>query len=272
MAAIWNSLLYHPLINALIFFYQVLFHNFGLAVIVLTGLLRLVLVPLTLPSMKAAEKIRKLAPELGKLKEKHKNDKQALAKAQMDLYRQHGANPAAGCLPQIVQLLILIALYQAFIQVLRANGGEMIAKLNEILYSPLKMPAEAIINTQFLWLNLAKPDVFKIPGISFPLPGLFLVLAALVQLISSKMMAPAVAQARKVAEKTPEKTDDMTSMMSGQMLYLFPLMTIFIGYSFPSGLVLYWFVFSLFTAVQQYYVSGWGGLTPWVSKFIKAKK
>lgn len=271
MAAIWNSLLYQPLINALIFFYQVLFHNFGLAVIVLTGLLRVVLVPLTLPSMKAAEKIRELAPELEKLKVKYKDDKQGLAKAQMDLYRQHGANPAAGCLPQIVQLLILIALYQAFIQVLRTDGQETITKLNAILYPALKLPVETVINTKFLWLNLSKPDIFRISGVPFPLPGLFLLLAALVQFVSSKMMAPAVAQAQKEAKKTPEKTDDMASMMSGQMLYLFPLMTIFIGFSFPSGLVLYWFVFSLFTAIQQYYVSGWGGLTPWVEKLIKSK-
>ncbi len=271
MAAIWNSLLYQPLINALIFFYQVLFHNFGLAVIVLTGLLRVVLIPLTLPSMKAAEKIRELAPELAKLKAKHKDDKQGFAKAQMDLYRQHGANPAAGCLPQIVQLLILIALYQAFIQVLQTDGQETINKLNAILYPALKLPVETVINTKFLWLNLSKPDVFRISGAPFPLPGLFLLLAALIQLVSSKMMAPAVAQAQKEAKKTPEKTDDMASMMSGQMLYLFPLMTIFIGFSFPSGLVLYWFVFSLFTAVQQYYVSGWGGLTPWIEKLTKAK-
>ena len=189
----------------------------------------------------------------------------------MDLYRQHGANPAAGCLPQIVQLLILIALYQAFVQVLRADGQETITKLNTILYPFLKLPVDEAINTRFLWLNLSKPDVFRITGIPFPLPGLFLLLAAIIQFISSKMMAPVVAQAQNPPAGGPQKSDDMASMMSGQMLYLFPLMTIFIGFSFPSGLVLYWFVFSLFTAIQQYYVSGWGGLTPLIEKLTRSK-
>ena len=266
MAQIWNLILYQPLVNALVFFDQILFHNFGLAIIFLTIVIRAILIPLTSPSMKAAQKMRELAPELEKLKKKHSNDKQAFAKAQMDLYRQHGANPAAGCLPQIIQLVILIALYQAFINVLRVDGQEVIAKLNEVLYPPLRLAAETKINTQFLWLNLTKPDIIHLSGITVPLPGLFLIAAALIQLVSSKMMAPAVAETQKVAAKTPEKTDDMATMMQSQMTYLFPLMTIFIGYSFPSGLVLYWFVFSLTTAIQQYFTTGWGGLEPWIKK------
>ncbi|PJC28165.1 hypothetical protein CO054_01625 [Candidatus Shapirobacteria bacterium CG_4_9_14_0_2_um_filter_39_11] len=266
MSQLWNLLLYHPLVNALIFLYQILFHNFGLAIIVLTAVIRAILIPLTIPSMRAANKMRELAPELERLKRKHVNDKQGLAKAQMDLYRQHGTNPAAGCLPQIIQLLVLIALYQAFIQVLRAHGEEVITKLNEVLYPPLKLALSTKINTQFLWLDLAKPDIIRLPGLAVPLPGLFLIAAALIQLISSKMMAPVVAAAKKEAQKTPEKTDDMATAMQSQMTYMFPLMTILIGYSFPSGLILYWLIFSLFTAIQQYFVSGWGGLEPWIRK------
>ena len=80
------------------------------------------------------------------------------------------------------------------------------------------------------------------------------------------MMAPVVATAKKEAQKTPEKTDDMATAMQSQMTYMFPLMTILIGYSFPSGLILYWLIFSLFTAIQQYFVSGWGGLEPWIRR------
>jgi len=189
----------------------------------------------------------------------------------MELYKQHGANPAAGCLPQIVQLIILIALYQAFIQVLRPNG-DVIAKLNQVLYPALKLGEGTIINTHFLWLDLAKPDLLHLPGLAFPLPGFFLILAALIQFLSSKMMQPAVSQAQKQAAKTEGKADDMATAMQSQMLYLFPLMTIFIGYSFPSGLILYWFVFSLFTAIQQYFISGWGGLSPWISRLKILKK
>jgi len=265
MGQLWHSLLYQPLVNALIFFYQFLWQNLGLAIILLTVLLRLVLIPLTMPSMRAAQKIKILAPEIEKLKKKYGQDRQGLAKAQMELYRQHGANPAAGCLPQIIQLIILIALYQAFIHVLQPNG-DVIQRLNEVLYPSLKLAEGAVIKTQFTYLDLAKPDTFRLAGFPFPLPGFFLILAALVQFLSSKMMQPAVARSQKEAEKTESKTDDMATAMQSQMLYLFPLMTIFIGYSFPSGLILYWFVFSLSTAIQQYAISGWGGLQPWLQK------
>jgi len=269
--SLWQTLLYQPILNALIFLYGILFHNFGLAIMVLTLAIRALLIPLTLPSMRAAQKMKELAPELEKLKKKYGTDKQKMAQAQMELYRQHGANPAAGCLPQIIQLIILIALYQAFIGVLRVDG-DVIAKLNGVLYPSLKLAEGTVINTQFWYLNLAKPDVFRLPSLSFPLPGLFLILAALTQFLSSKMMMPAVTKLKKEAEKTETKTDDFATNMQSQMLYLFPLMTIFIGFTFPSGLVLYWFIFSLSTLVQQYYISGWGGLNPWINKLKFLKK
>ena len=271
MKELWNLLLYQPFVNALIFLYQILSHNLGWAIIVLTMVIRGLLIPLTLPSMRAAQKMKELAPEINKLKKKYGSDRQQLAKAQMELYRQHGANPAAGCLPQIIQLIILIALYRVFFTVLKPNG-DVISNLNQLLYPALKLSEGTIINTQFFWLNLGTRDVFFLPGLAFPLPGLFLIAAAFIQFISSKMMQPAVTQAQKEAVKTEGKADDLATSMQSQMLYLFPLMTIFIGYSFPSGLILYWLVFSLFTAVQQYFVSGWGGLTPWISKLKIWKK
>jgi YidC/Oxa1 family membrane protein insertase len=270
MIELWNFLLYKPLLNALIYLYGLLFNNFGLAIIVLTIFLRLILVPLTLPSLRTAKKMRELAPELEKLKSKYKNDRQKLAQAQMELYRRHGANPAAGCLPQIIQLIILIALYRAFIGVLQTDGGEVAARLNQLLYSPLKLAEGATINTSFLYLDLAKPD--RLPGSLSFLPGLFVFLAAFIQFISSKMMQPIVAQSQKVAVKTETKKDDLGTSLQSQMLYLFPLITIFIGYSFPSGLILYWFIFSFSTALQQYFVSGFGGLEPWLKKLNFLRK
>ena len=268
MLDILKTVLYQPLVNALIFFYKIS-GNFGIALIALTILIRVLLIPLTLPSMRAAEKIKELAPELEKLKKKYGKDKQKLAKAQLELYQKAGANPAAGCLPQIIQLVILITLYQAFMQVLKAGNGEVITKLNETLYPFLKLHISTVINTKFLFLDLNKPDIIRIPGLTFPLPGVFLITAALLQFLSSKMMMPAVQKAKEIAKKTPEKQDDMAAEMQSQMMYFFPLMTLVIGYSFPSGLVLYWLVFSLFTSIQQYFISGWGGLTPWINKLRK---
>lgn len=256
----FKTLLYQPLVNALFFLYRI-FGNFGLSVIGLTVLIRLILIPLTMPSLKAAKKIAELAPEIEKLKKKYGNDKKGFAQAQMNLYKENGANPAAGCLPQIIQLVVLIALYQAFIQVLKTDG-DVIAKLNGVLYPSLRLAEGTVINTKFLYLNLSNPDVFKLPGLTFAIPGFFLIGAALMQMISSKMMQPSVKKAQEVAAATEKKDDDMATAMQSQMLYLFPLMTIFIGYSFPSGLVLYWFVFSLLSAIQQYFVSGWGSMEP----------
>lgn len=264
MGEIWRLILFQPLTNGLIFFYQI-FGNLGVAIIVLTLFIRALLIPLTVPSMKAAKKMQELAPQLEKLKRKYKDDKQKFAQAQLELYRAHGANPAAGCLPQIVQLLVLIALYQAFAQVLRANGPEIINKLNEILYPILRLPSETKMNLSFWYLDLSKPDLIRLSGLP-ALPGLFLILAALTQFLSSKMMSPTVELAQEEAKKTKEATDDIATAMQSQMLYLFPLMTILIGLTFPSGLVLYWFTFSGFQLIQQYFTSGWGGLGPWLRK------
>lgn len=255
--SIWFTLLYQPLVNGLIFFYKLLGANFGWAIIVMTAMIRLALTPLTLPAMKAASKMRQLAPELEKLKKKHKKDKQALARAQMELYKKHGANPAAGCLPQILQIVILIALFQAFNQVLRADG-DIVTKLNEILYPVLRLSKGSEIDLKFFYLDLSKPDFFKLPfKISLgkivldKFPGIFLLAAAATQFLASKLMMPQAKGQEAIAKKTEESADDMTAMMQTQMLYMMPVMTILIGFTFPSGLVLYWLTFSLFMVIQQ---------------------
>jgi len=238
-------------------FYQFLGHNLGLAIIVLTIAIRAVLTPLTKPSLEAAQKMKNLGPELESLKAKFKDNKQGLAQAQLELYKKHGVNPGAGCLPQIVQIIILIALYQAFNQVL-STDGEMIKKINEVVYPSLKLASDEVINTKFLYLNLAQPDFISLPfkynlfGLVIDkLPGLFLLAAAVTQFLSSKLMMPQANQAAKQAKKTPKQEDDMAAMMQKQMLYMMPLMTLIIGFRFPSGLVLYWFTFSLFMLIQQ---------------------
>lgn len=259
--SIWFSLLYQPLVNFLILFYRILGHNLGLAIIGLTVAIRAALIPLTQPSLKAAQEMKKVAPELEKLKIKYKNDKQALAQAQLKLYKEKGINPAAGCLPQIIQFIILIALYQAFSQVLNTDG-EIMEKLNSILYPFLKFGEEEVIKTKFLYLNLTQPDLINLP-FSFKffgatinkLPGIFLILAAVSQFISSKTMMPVSQVQEEQAKKTPQKEDDMGAMMQKQMLYTMPLITLFIGFKFPSGLVLYWLTFSLFMAYQQFLVN-----------------
>lgn len=250
MIQIWSLIFYQPILNALIALYQVLFGNLGLAIIALTLIIRLVLIPLTNPQLKSAQKMQKLSPELAKLKEKFKDDKQKLMSAQMELYKRNGVNPASGCLPQILQLVVLISLYQVFNEVIKPDGVEVVKKVNEGLYPFLRLPIETKFNLNFLYLELSKPDLIKIPGV-FAAPGLFVILATIFQFLSSKMMMPAVKAEQEQAEKTKDSKDDMAASMQKQMLYLFPAMTLIFGYTMPSGVILYWFIFSFFSFVQQ---------------------
>lgn len=243
---IWQTFLFQPLLNALIAFYH-LFGNLGAAIMGMTVSLRIILLPLTLPALKTAEKMKEIAPELEKLKEEHEDDKQALAQAQMELYKEEGVKPFAGILPQILQIVILIALFQAFRNVLGNNGG--VSELNKLLYPFLKLPEQASLNLRFWYLNLSKPDLITLFGRK--VPGLFLVGAAVTQFLSAKLRMPQAKEQEKVAKETEDKGDDFASMMQTQSMYLFPIMTLLIGTRFPSGLVLYWFVFSLFNLVQQ---------------------
>lgn len=257
---IWDTFFLHPLLNGLILFYK-LSGNLGIAIILFTVFIRFLLIPLTLPSLRTAQKMRELAPYLQRLKQRHKDDKTKLAQAQMELYKQHNVNPTAGCLPQIIQVVILIALFQVFLKTLAADSLVGI-KINEFLWPLLRLPEDAVMSTRFLYLDLLRPDVFRLSSLPLPIPGIFLLLSAVVQLLSSKMMMPEVTKEAKVAKKTPGAADDLAVSMQQSMLWVFPLMTLVIGFQFPSGLVLYWLVFSAFQMVQQYLMSGWGGLTP----------
>jgi YidC/Oxa1 family membrane protein insertase len=237
----------------------------GLAIIGFSLFLRFATNPLTKPYMASMKKIKEIEPQINKLKIKYKNDQKALMAAQTELYKQKGINPSAGCLPYILNIVIMIALFNVFTRVLSVNG-DTITKLNELLYTPLKMAENAVLNTGFLYLDVRKPDIFNFSGIPFPIPGPFILLAGILQFLSAKMMAPVVKKEEQIAKKTKGEVDDMAVAMQSSMIYTFPLMTIFFGVKFPSGLALYWLLFSIFQMYQQYKSSGWGGLTPFIQK------
>lgn len=262
---IFTTLLIQPLANGLIVAYRLLWENMGLAILGFGLFLRIVLNPLTKPYMESMKKMKEFAPQLEKLKKKHGSDKVKLAQAQSGFYKQKGINPGAGCLPYLLQIVVLIAFFNVFSRVLTPNG-DIVARFNELLYEPLKFGAQEIINTKFLYLDVTKPDIISVAGLPFPLPGPVLLLAAIVQFLSAKIMAPYVKEEKKAAKKTKEKSDDIQVAMQQSMIYTFPLMTIVIGTRFASGLALYWFLFSVYQAIQQYNSQGWGGLTPWIEK------
>lgn len=232
--------------------------DLGLTIIVFTILIRSLLLPITLPSLKSQKKIRSLQPELNKLKKKHGKDKKALQEAQMDLYKRYNVNPLGGCIPQLVQLGVLIVLYQALITFL-GNG-----EFNGIAVDP-----------SFLWLNLSIPDS------KYILP----VLAGGSQLILSLMIAPGAetldivpnqSKKKKIQEANKKEEDvaDMAASMQQQMIFMMPLMTGFFATRFPSGLALYWVITTLYSIVQQYFISGPGGLVTYTQRiqaFINKK-
>lgn len=229
--------------------------SLGLAILVFTFLIRSVLVPLTLPSLRSAKKMQELQPEMKKLQKLHGKDRQALQKAQLELYKKYNVNPLSGCLPQLLQLGVLIVLYQTLIGFINTNGG--------------------VIDMNFLWLNLATPDS------KYILP----VLAVITQLILSLMIAPGAevkdivpnnAKSKKIQKQNEKEEDtaDMAKSMQQQMMFMMPIMTGFIALKFPSGLALYWVATTLFSIGQQWYVSGPGGLFTYTQRailFVKTK-
>ncbi len=229
--------------QCLLFFYNLLGGNLGLSIIALTIVIKVILIPLVVPTIKSAKKMQDLKPELDKLKSKY-TDKAQLQSAQLALYKENGVNPAAGCLPQIIQIIILIALYQVFMKFLAQP---------EINGQP--------VNFSFLYFNLTKPDPFYV------LP----VLAGLTQFIFSLMMTSGLISKvenpkQKDQKKKEEDSLEMAQSMQTQMVYMMPLMTVIISLNFSSGLILYWVVSTVFSIAQQYYFSGWGGLIPFLQK------
>lgn len=267
---IFTTILIQPLANGLVVFYKLLGGNMGLAIIGFSIFLRIILNPLTKPYMESMKKMKDLGPQLAKLKKKHGDDKVKFAKAQADFYKEKGVNPGAGCLPYILQIVVLIAFFNVFIQVLSPNGDAAV-QFNRLLYEPLKFTENEVLNTKFLYLDVTHPDKFDISFLPFSIPGPILILSALIQFLSAKIGMPYTKMEEKVAKKTAEKSDDFQVSMQKSMVYTFPLFTLFIGMSFASGLAIYWLVFSATQAYQQVKSQGWGGLTAWIKKLPWAK-
>jgi len=260
MGQIFDFLLVNPILNALMALYKVT-GNLGISIITLTVIIRTILIPAMAPALKTMKKQRELQPQIDKLKKKHGTDKQALAKAQMDLFKEHGINPASGCLTQIVMITVLIALYNVIRKF--TVSADLSAINSSIYFSWLKMAEGATIGTQFLYMNLSKPDPYYIVAI----------LSGVLQFLSGKMMMPYIDQAEKAAKKTPEKSDDFAYAMQQQTTYFLPIMNVIIGITLPSGVMLYIIATTIFSMVQNYFATGWGGLKPLITKLnFVAKK
>lgn len=244
-----------PFVNALFGFYY-LFGNLGWSIIAVTIIIRLVLMPLVLPSLKSAKKMQELQPKLKKLQEKYGKDKEGLAKAQMEFYKQEGVNPLSGCLPNILQIAVLMIFFSAFNMVSGFAEGKITREtVNQQLIQQFKASEEFKFKDTFLGTNLSMTPSKAIgAGISFSLilPLFLLLGSGLLQFWSAKKMMPNTKVDETVVKKvTKDKEDDMMATMRTQSTYMMPLMTIFIGFNFSIGILLYWFVNSAVMAGQQ---------------------
>ena len=243
-----------PFVNALFGLYYLL-GNLGWAVVVVTILIRIILIPLVLPSLKSAKKMAELQPRLKKLQEKYAGEKEKLAKAQMDLYKQEGINPLSGCLPQLLQIAVLIMFFSAFNLVTNYTIGKSdVTSINRELISTFRISEGFRFDTSFLGSTLSNTPavIYKQGvGINWILPFILLVGSGIMQYFSSKLMMPSPKTDATVVKDTKDKEDDMKSAMRMQTTYMMPLMTIFIGWNFSMGMLLYWFVNSGVMLVQQ---------------------
>ena len=189
--------------------------NYGVAIIIVTILMRIIVFPLTLKQEKSMKKMRDLQPELDKIKEKYKDSPQEYQQKTAELYRENGVNPLGGCLPLLIQMPIFVALYWAF-------SGNAI-------------PADA----KFLWFTLKQPDrLFMMGNFAF---NLLPILNVGVTYIQQKIMASATSG--------QESNQQMQTM-----LYMMPIMMLFIFYNMPSGVTLYYLVSGALSLVQQYFI------------------
>lgn len=263
----FDVILTYPIINILVIIYKAL--NFlhipyalAFSIVGLTILIRLALYPLISSQLRASAKMQKVAPHISRLKEKHKNDAKRLQQETMRLYKEHGVNPAAGCLPVLIQIPIIWALYAVLQSVVSQNAADVVSYINSIVYLDfLKLSAPWDQHFFGLSLGLYPSKVVS----TMPLILLVPVLTGVFQFIQSKMML-----AKQPQEKPKEeKKSDFASAFQTQSLYIFPVMIGFFSFNFPIGLSLYWNTFTLFGILQQYQIGGLGGLIEWKEKLQK---
>src|SRR4030042_6911668 len=189
----WNDFILSPMVNILIWIYNFFFHNFGLAIIIFTILVRLVTYPLTAQQMKSQQKMQGLqgSKKWQEIQKKYKDDKEKLAQEQMKIYKEMGINPLGSCLPLIIQFPIMIGLYQS-ITLAMASAPIQLLNLSRDLYTFIPASLLIPLNSTFLWMNLglpevASPNAITIFGYAIPIMTIIVVIPTFYQ---SKLMTP----------------------------------------------------------------------------------
>lgn len=226
LVSLYTELLWRPLFNGLVWFYTIFpWQDLGLAIVALTISIRLLLTPLLLKGQKAQRELSSLQPEVKKIQEQFKNNREAQSRALMELYAKHKVNPFSGCLPALIQLPMLIALFQVF-----QKGVD--PALFVYLYPFVSRP-ETISSVGFGLFDLAKGNVYL--GAA----------AALTQYFQTTLTLPASSPGNSPAGS------EFSRALQWQMRYILPLFILFWSYKLPSALTLYWTVLNILGILQE---------------------
>jgi YidC/Oxa1 family membrane protein insertase len=239
----FHTVIYVPIYNALLWLVKVIpGHDLGLAIIIVTIIIRLVLYYPSLAAIKSSRQLQSLQPRLKALQEQYKNDKEGLAREQMKLYKESKVNPAASCLPLIIQLVVFYQLYQVFLNGIKVDGNNFLnpEHLKDLASSLQTYFRANAMNTNFFGLL----DLTAVKSVGNIIIAVF---TGLTQFWQTKMLAapsePKISGARDEA---------MTATMNRTMTYTLPLVMAWITYTLPAGLGLYWSASSVFGIIQQY--------------------
>jgi len=227
----FQTFFYQPILNLLVFLYNIIPGNdLGVAIILLTIIIKLILLPLSKKSLQSQKALQDLQPKIEEIKNKYKDKKEEMSKAMMQLYKENKVNPLSSCLPLLIQMPFLFAVFRVF-----RNGlnGESLNLVYSFIYKP-----DSIHYISFGFLNLSEKNI------------VLAILAGAAQFWQAKMMST-----KKPAIKSDgSKDESMAAIMNKQMLYFMPVLTVMIAAQFPAGLALYWLVTTLLTVVQQLYL------------------
>lgn len=226
MKDLFTKILYIPFYNLLIFFAYISGGSIGWAIVAVTVIIRTLLLPSSIKAAKSATKMQALQPKMNELREKYKDDQKKQSEELMKLYKEEGASPFGSCLPLLIQLPIIWVLYRVILIGFDTSKYDM-------LYS--FTPRPEVLHTTFFGFDLTSPDLWILP-----------ITAGALQLLVSWMSMP---------KSDPNAKQDAAQNMTRQMMYLFPLMTVFIARSLPAALAVYWIVTTLFSVGQQWYVN-----------------
>lgn len=250
----WDTIIIQPFVNVLLLINS-LVHNFGISIILFTILIRLVTHPLTVKQFKGTQQMQALQedPRYKKMQEKYKNDKDKLAQEQMKLYKELGINPLGSCLPSLIQLPLILGLYQSVTRAMAASPMELF-RLEQFVYPRLINASQLLpLENRFLWMDLGQPERINLFGLSIPFLAILVVATTFLQ---SKLIQP------------PSSANDQGAMISKSMNIYMPLLMGYMAYSLASGLALYFLASNVFGIVQYGLLgrANWHNIFPFLKK------